>query len=197
MTDPMHKESSGASTSSGEAVHTGGAESLEDCQRRVTEIETQLKDKENRYLYLYADFENFKKRAIKERSDLQKFGWEPVARDLLQVVDNLERAMEHVPADEGSKTLREGLQMVLDQFRSVLKNRGVEAIETHHQTFDPNLHEAVGQEPSELPSGTVSKEYGRGYTLHGRLLRPARVAVSSGSAAASPGASNSGQEKTG
>ncbi len=159
--------------------------SCEDLQKRIEELESQVKEKESKYLYLYADFDNFKKRAIKERSDLIKFGWESVARDLLQVVDNLERAMTHVPLNT-DKTWIEGLHMVLSQFKATLQKQGLQHIESLKKDFDPNLHEAVGQEESELPSGTILKEHTPGYTLHGRLLRPARVIISGGQPEAKP-----------
>jgi len=149
---------------------------------RIRELEEQVKEKENKYLYLYADFDNFKKRAAKERSDLLKFGWEPVASELLQVVDNLERALQHAPANT-DKNLLMGLEMVLNQFRGTLQKQGVQTIEASEKAFDPNLHEAVAEEESQLPAGMVVKEHSRGYTLHGRLLRPARVVVSSGTKA--------------
>jgi molecular chaperone GrpE len=160
----------------------GQPESGQDLQARVQELEAQLKEKESKYLYLYAEFENFKKRAVKERADLLKFGWEPAARELLQVVDNLERALEHAPPST-DKTLIEGLQMVLNQFKSVLQKQGIQHIDSMQKSFDPEYHEAVGQEASDQPEGTVVKEHMRGYTLHGRLLRPARVVVSGGKSA--------------
>jgi molecular chaperone GrpE len=163
-----------ASSSSGESQDT-----LEGLKKRIQELESQVKEKENRYLYLYAEFENFKKRAIKERSDLIKFGWEPTARELLQVLDNLELALSHVPP-QTDKTLTEGLNMVLNQFKSSLQKQGVQSIESLEKDFDPNFHEAVGQEESNLPSGKIVKEHTRGYMLHGRLLRPARVIISGG-----------------
>lgn len=144
-------------------------------------FEEQLKEKENKYLYLYAEFENYKKRAVKERSDLLKFGWENPARQILEVLDNLNRAVTHAPSTT-DKTLLDGLHMILDQFEAVLEKQGVKEIDTVNQNFDPNLHEAMGFEPSTQPSGTVTKELTTGYTLHGRLLRAARVIVSSGPA---------------
>lgn len=144
-------------------------------------LQEQVKEKENKYLYLYAEFDNFKKRAAKERADLLKFGWEPVASDLLEVVDNLERALQHVPHGT-DKNLMMGLEMVLNQFRGIMQKQGVQMIEASDKAFDPNLHEAVSEEDSQLPAGMVVKEHSRGYTLHGRLLRPARVVVSSGKA---------------
>lgn len=150
-----------------------GATSLQE------QFEAQLKEKENKYLYLYADFENYKKRSIKERQESVKFGWENVARDLLQVVDNLERALSFTP--EGTdKNLVMGLQMVLTQFKNSLTSNGVAEVPCLGQAFDPNLHEGVGQEASDESAGTIVKEHLKGYTLHGRLLRPARVTISSG-----------------
>ncbi|MBL7715668.1 MAG: nucleotide exchange factor GrpE [Bdellovibrionales bacterium] len=147
---------------------------------KIQELEAQVKEKENKYLYLYADFENFKKRSQKERADLVKFGWESVARDLLQVIDNFERAIGHMPKDT-DKNFGEGLKMISSHFLGILQRQGVEIIDTQNKSFDPNLHEAVAQVPSELPEGTIVKEELRGYNLHGRLLRPARVVISQGS----------------
>jgi len=148
--------------------------------QRIADLEAQVKEKEAKYLYLYAEFENFKKRAVKERSETAKFGWEPVARDLIGVLDNLDRALEHMPASTDAN-FAAGIRMVAGQFRASLQKQGVEEIKAHEQAFDPNLHEAVGQEPSAtLPQGHITREQQKGYTLHGRLLRPARVLVSMG-----------------
>jgi molecular chaperone GrpE len=154
----------------------------EELQKQLAELHEQLKEKDNKYLYLYADFENFKKRTIKERSDLLKYGWEPQARELLQVVDNLERALKHAPAST-EKTLLEGLQLVTSQIKSTLEKHGVRPLEALQRSFDPNLHEAVGQEPSDQPAGTIIQEHSSGYLLNGRLLRPARVIISAGKSA--------------
>ncbi len=157
------------------------ANNLNELNARIQELEAQVKEKENKFVYLYAEFENFKKRAIKERSDSIKFGWESVARDLLQQVDNLERAIAHTPATV-EKSLVDGLNLVLSEFKSSLQRHGVQTIDCLNKLFDPNLHEAVGQEPSASPAGTITQEFGRGYTLHGRLLRPSRVVISAGQA---------------
>jgi len=148
-------------------------------RKKIEDLEAQVKEKDAKYLYLYAEFENFKKRALKERQDLMKFGFESAARDLLQVVDNLERALDHVPSGT-DQNLVDGLKMVLNQFHAALKKQGIETVESMEKTFDPNVHEAVGQEESQHPAGTVVKEHTKGYTMHGRLLRPARVIVSGG-----------------
>jgi molecular chaperone GrpE len=143
-------------------------------------LETQLEEAKKKYLYLYAEFENFRKRNQKERADLLKFGWEYVAKDLLQVVDNLDRAVEHLPksVDTG---FAEGIRMIRQQFQDTLDKHGVQAIETKGKSFDPNLHEALAMEPdAESAAGLILKEHTKGFTLHGRLLRAAKVVVSAG-----------------
>jgi molecular chaperone GrpE len=162
--------------SNGKSEHPADASAIQ-------ALEAQVKEKEQKYLYLYADFENYKKRVVKERADLLKFGWESAAREILDIVDNLSRALEHMPKsnDPGHKTLEQGLHMVLNQFKAALEKQGIQQIDAGaDKDFDPNLHEAVAHVDSEKPEGKIVREEGRGYTLHGRLLRPSRVVVSSG-----------------
>ncbi len=161
------------------ATGTPGNSETQVLQKQIQDLEAQAKEKESKYIYLYAEFENYKKRSIKERSELIKFGWESVARELLQTADNLERVIAHVPAGTDQNFMN-GLVMVMGQFRASLQKQGVEVVETTEKPFDPNFHEAIGQEPSSLPSGVITQEHTKGYTLHGRLLRPARVVLSSG-----------------
>ncbi len=146
--------------------------------KKIAELETALSEEKKKYLYLYAEFDNFKKRAVKERSDAMKFGWENIAREILGVVDNLERAVEHMPASVDAN-LKMGIEMTVAQFRSTLEKQGVAIIPTD-VPFNPELHEAMGQEPSDKPSGAITKAMVKGYTLHGRLLRPAKVIISAG-----------------
>ncbi|MBC7690396.1 MAG: nucleotide exchange factor GrpE [Methylotenera sp.] len=159
-----------------QSTDSGGVNSAES---RLAALEAQVKEKEAKYVYLYAEFENFKKRAIKERQDAMKYGWENVARDLLAVVDNLERALSHMP-EATDKNLRVGLEMVMNQFKAAMQKQGVQQIETQNQAFDPNLHEAMAQEASDQPQGQIVKQMTSGYTLNGRLLRPAQVVISAG-----------------
>ncbi len=154
---------------------------LSPVEAQIQALEEALKEEKNKYLYLYAEFDNYKKRMVKERSDLMKFGWENVARDLLSVVDNLDRAVEHIPASTDPQ-FKEGIHMVLGQFRGTLEKQGVQTIVTQNAPFNPDLHEAMGQEPSSAPQGTITQVLTKGYTLHGRLLRPARVVLSTGQA---------------
>ncbi len=161
------------------ATETTGTAALDPRDAKIQELEALVKEKESKYLYLYAEFENVKKRAVKERSDLIKFGWENVARELILVLDNFERALVHIPANT-DKNLAEGLKMISSQFRSTLQKQGVQKVEILGKEFNPELAEALAQIPDEQPAGTVIKEELPGFTLHGRLLRPANVVVSSG-----------------
>jgi molecular chaperone GrpE len=161
--------------SSGESTLT----ELSPLEARIQTLEAELKEEKNKFLYLYADFENHKKRVVKERSDLLKFGWEKVARDLLPVMDNLERAVEFMP-ESTDKNLKQGIEMVLSQFRGTLEKQGVSIITTENQDFNPEIHEAMTQEPSPLPSGKITRSLEKGYLLHGRLLRAAKVVISLG-----------------
>jgi len=139
-------------------------------------LRNEAQEQRNKYMYLYAEFENYKKRVIRERSDLIKFGHESLARDLLQVSDNLERALAH---SSGGDALVTGIKMVHSQLVDTLSRFGVTSVSALGQKFDPQLHEAVGSEKTDDASkdGTVVQEHQKGYTLHGRLLRPARVVI--------------------
>jgi len=136
----------------------------------------QFVDKES-HLRLAADFENFRKRAVKERQDAERVGKEKVLREFLDILDNLDRGMQQ--AGDLSSPLAEGIRMVLTQIDLWLKNEGLTRIESFGQPFDPNVHEAIAQENSEIvPTGHIISEVRRGYKWSDRLLRPAAVIVS-------------------
>lgn len=138
------------------------------------EQEEELKAK---YLRLAADFQNFRRRAEKERSEIYAFANEKIVLELLDVMDNFERAMEHAcNAEEGQ--LMEGMAMILKQLQDVLAKNHVEAIEALQRPFDPTVHDAVMTERSDaFESGTVTQMIKKGYTLHGKVIRPAMVVV--------------------
>jgi molecular chaperone GrpE len=163
------------------------APQADETSARLAKLEEQLKAEQQKYVYLYADFDNYKKRVSREREELIKYGFEKAARDVLQVADNLQRAVDHIP-ESTDKNLRAGIQMVLDQLNQTLQRHGVETVAATGQPFDPNVHEAVGQQPADSPAGTVIQEHQKGYVLHGRLLRPSRVVISAGPATQGNGA---------
>jgi molecular chaperone GrpE len=148
----------------------------------VESLQAALKEQQSKYLYLYAEFETFKKRAIKERSELLRFGHEGMSRELLSALDNFERALEHAGKSADFTNLLQGIRMVHQQVSDTLSKFGIVPIDTVGQKFDPERHEAVAQDThSQAPAGTITQEHQKGYTLHGRLLRPARVVVASSS----------------
>jgi molecular chaperone GrpE len=152
---------------------------LEEAQRQREAAEEEARQMKGRALRAAADLDNFRRRAQKEKADLEKFAIEGLAKDLLEVVDNLERALSHhKPQSDAPDPLFAGVEMVLKQFRQKLVKVGVEGFESQGLPFDPLRHEAIQQvESREHANGTVVTEFQRGYFLHGRLLRPALVVV--------------------
>lgn len=149
------------------------------------ETESQIKTQEelskakNDYLYLLAEFDNYRKNAIKERSELIKYGAERFVRDFLSVLDNFELALKAAAAKQNFESLQEGIQMIAGEMRSLLQKHGIEEIKSEGKPFDPNNHEALSSEPREdLPAGHVASVFKKGYKLHDKLLRPAQVTVS-------------------
>ena len=127
-----------------------------------------------------ADFENYKKRATRERQDAVKFANEALMQKLIPVMDNFEAALAAVQSAGGdnAKTLLTGISMIHQQLKSVLLETGLEEIESHGKPFDPNIHEAVSEaESAEYPEGHVMQQLRKGYRLRDRLLRPATVIV--------------------
>ena len=129
-----------------------------------------------RYMRLMADFQNFKRRTEKEKSDIYAFANEKIVKELLDVIDNFERAL--AAGNDGDKFL-EGMEMILKQLQGVLEKAGVAEIQCLGEDFDPNFHNAVMTEDStEYESGKVTAVLQKGYTLNGRVVRPVMVKVS-------------------
>jgi molecular chaperone GrpE len=172
--EPLEPNAQGAETEKNESVEKAGV-AQEDWQAKFQEME-------KKYLYLYSEFENFRRRNERDRIDFLKFGHEGFLRELLQVVDNFERAIAHAKSLGGEKgsplvQVSQGIEMIHYQMMEALRNQGVVPVKALGEKFNPALHEAVADEESEAEAGTILKEEQKGYTLHGRLLRPARVVV--------------------
>ncbi len=143
----------------------------------------ELEELNEKYLRLAAEFENFKRRALKERQDLFNYAHENLIKQLLPVVDNLERAVGHARQEEGgdAKSLLEGIELTYRSLLQALEKLGVHGIEPEGERFDPKVHEAIRQVPSaEYEPGVVAEVFQKGYLLKDRLIRAALVAVSSG-----------------
>jgi molecular chaperone GrpE len=144
----------------------------------------EVKQLQDRILRQAAEMENTRKRLEREKSEGINFANECLIRELLPVIDNLERALQHGEKDTKCKDLLEGIKMTLKNFGDVLGKFGCTPFESVGKTFDPNFHEAVmQQESSEYPEKTILQELQKGYTLRDRLVRPAMVIVSKNSQA--------------
>jgi molecular chaperone GrpE len=135
----------------------------------------KLRETHERLLRATADLDNYKKRAAKEREEVQKFGIEKVLKDILPVIDGLDRALAAAPPDD---PLADGVRLVRASLEQALARHGVTGFSALGEKFDPALHEALLQVPTgDKPPGTVVLEHARGFKLHERLLRPAMVGV--------------------
>ena len=146
---------------------------------KYRELEDKLSEAQERVLRTAADAENFKKRLQREKEEQTRYANESLMRELLPVIDNLERALEHSEAGADQGGLLEGLNMTLKGLLDTLTRFGCTPVEAAGKPFDPNFHEAVSQEESaDHEPNTVLRELQKGYILKERLLRPAMVLVS-------------------
>jgi molecular chaperone GrpE len=144
----------------------------------VAALSAELNSARDQLLRTAADFDNYRKRVMREQERMRQTAAESLMRDLLPVLDNLERALEHAGNGDG---ISKGVELILTQFRGVLERHGLKPIPAKGEVFDPNVHEAVMQEASaEIPAGHVAQEYQKGYWLGDRVLRPSKVSVSKG-----------------
>jgi len=144
----------------------------------VQALENEVAELKDKLLRQHAEMDNLRKRTAKEVVDARKFAVEKFATALLDVVDNLERALA---VEEGNESaVRDGIQLTLDAWHNVMGKFDMERIDAVGEQFDPHKHEALSQMPSDEPEGTVINQHCAGYTLSGRLIRPAQVLVSSG-----------------
>lgn len=153
-------------------------EDLTSLMRRLQEQEQEAADNHDKFLRTLADFDNFRRRTRQEMEDARRFAVEKFVADLLPVLDNFERALQHVEGDSAG-AVREGILLTQRQLLDALAKHGVEPIEAVGRPFDPRFHDAImraepapGQEP-----GTVVEELRKGYTLHGRVIRASLVKV--------------------
>jgi molecular chaperone GrpE len=159
-------------------AHAPEAETAQ-LRQQLESKEQEIKGLQDKHLRLYAEFENYKKRAARDQEGFSKYANERLLKELLPVVDNLERAIFHTKDAEEPIKILEGLELILKQCLEVMGKFGVTAFESHLQPFDPTKHQAIGQmETEELEEETVIEEIQKGYRLNDRILRPALVMVS-------------------
>lgn len=166
-----------------------------DTEEELARIQSELEQTRERVLRLQAELENVHKRNAREAATRQQYASLPVIRDLLPVLDNIERAIEASnQAGEGTSLL-DGVKLVHQQLISVLQRHDCTAIDALHTPFDPHLHEAISQQPSdEVPAGTVVAVAQVGYRMHDRVVRPSQVIVSTAPDRPSETPNRDGQE---
>ena len=187
--DPAKPGTGGPAGAVADAEDSGAipveVEAPPDVEEKLAIAEKDKKDNWDRYLRAAADLENLRKRQKREVEDAKFETKGKVLKEMLPVVDNLERAIEHASTIGDKNPIVEGVQLVLRQFTTAFERLDVTPVEAANQPFDPNLHEAISQQESDLPPGTVVQVLQRGYKIGERLLRPALVVVAKVKASAS------------
>ena len=161
-----------------DSEETDQQEDVDPKDEKIQELEKLANDNEEKYLRLYAEFENYKRRIQKENQINATYKAQGVLTDILPSIDNIERALQIEGDDESFKSLQKGVQMVHESLLRALKDNGLEEILAEGKEFDPNLHQAVVQDDNpDFKSGEVTQELQKGYKLKDRVLRPSMVKV--------------------
>ncbi len=142
------------------------------------ELKKSLKQATDKYIRLYADFDNYKKIAARNKEELLKYANEDLMTDILTVIDHLELALQHATGDESADSLAQGVELTLKELKSVLEKHGLTTIDAIGKPFDPSVHHAMSQiESDDAAENSVVKEFRRGYMLRDRVIRAALVGV--------------------
>ncbi|HHC9507830.1 TPA: nucleotide exchange factor GrpE [Staphylococcus aureus] len=153
-------------------------EKIDPKDQKINELQQLADENEEKYLRLYAEFENYKRRIQKENEINKTYQAQRVLTDILPAIDNIERALQIEGDDETFKSLQKGVQMVYESLINALKDNGLEVIKTEGEAFDPNIHQAVVQDDNpDFESGEITQELQKGYKLKDRVLRPSMVKV--------------------
>lgn len=145
----------------------------------VTKLQKELYEQKDKYIRLFAEFDNYKRRTAKEAMELRQTAGKEIIVSLLDVIDDMDRAEKQLQESEADKTLKEGILLVFDKFRKTLQSRGLKAINTYHTEFDVEKDEAVSEieVPDKKLKGKVVAELQKGYLLNDKLIRFAKVVV--------------------
>ncbi|HCV8627116.1 TPA: nucleotide exchange factor GrpE [Staphylococcus aureus] len=153
-------------------------EEIDPKDQKINELQQLADENEEKYLRLYAEFENYKRRIQKENEINKTYQAQRVLTDILPAIDNIERALQIEGDDETFKSLQKGVQMVHESLINALKDNGLEVIKTEGEAFDPNIHQAIVQDDNpDFESGEITQELQKGYKLKDRVLRPSMVKV--------------------
>lgn len=148
-------------------------------QKQIQELETKVEELNDKYLRLFSEFDNYRKRTAREKIEMSKTASESLIKDLLPVVDDMERALANIPETEQNKELRQGVELILSKFFRILSTKGLKAIDAKGADFDTDFHEAIAKFPASTPEqkGKVIDDTERGYTLNDKVIRFSKVVV--------------------
>jgi molecular chaperone GrpE len=150
-------------------------------EKKVPTVEDELREFKDKYLRLYSEFENFRRRTAKEKLELMTTASEGVILDMLPVIDDFERAEKALEENDDVATIKEGTTLIINKFKKILTDKGLKPIETKGETFDVDLHEAITQfpAPSDDLKGKIMDETEKGYYLGEKVIRFSKVVVGS------------------
>ena len=177
------EESSQESTQGGKTAKVKALEEMtkKELMEKLKDTESKAQENYDLYLRTYAEMENIKKRGIREKEELAKFANETLIKEILPIIDNLEKALSHVQSDHNSSGLVEGIELTLNNLLATLEKAGIQEVEALGKPFDPNFHEAISQQADDTaPPNHVILQLQKGYLLNGRLIRPSMVVISKG-----------------
>ncbi|MDK9865448.1 MULTISPECIES: nucleotide exchange factor GrpE [Staphylococcus] len=153
-------------------------ENVDPKDEEIQQLKQDVQENEEKYLRLYAEFENYKRRIQKEYQTMKAYKAQDVLNDILPTIDNIERALQIEGENEQFQSLKKGVEMIHESLINALKENGLELIETEGHQFDPNIHQAVVQDDNpDFESGEITQELQKGYKLKERVLRPSMVKV--------------------
>ncbi|MDN6837415.1 MAG: nucleotide exchange factor GrpE [Staphylococcus equorum] len=153
-------------------------ENVDPKDEEIQQLKQDVQENEEKYLRLYAEFENYKRRIQKENQTMKEYKAQDVLNDILPTIDNIERALQIEGENEQFQSLKKGVEMIHESLINALKENGLELIETEGHQFDPNIHQAVVQDDNpDFESGEITQELQKGYKLKERVLRPSMVKV--------------------
>ena len=169
----------GASADSDNAAAEAGTDSADPRDEALAQAQREVAEQKDKFLRLYAEFENFRKRAVRDRQDAEHRGMGAVMKGLLETLDDLARVAHMTPEGTSTAAVLEGIAMVEKKLLKSLAGHGLEVVNPVDETFDPNVHEAITTTPaaSQDEDDVVAQVFQVGYVLNGTLLRPARVVV--------------------
>ena len=183
MSDDQEQKKTNTNTIESLEEDSSVTDACPSAQEELVSKTEECKALNDKYLRLAAEFENYKRLTQRDQREQIRFGNEQLLKELLPVVDNMERAIKAARTNGGDSVLIQGVELTLKQLSGILAKFGVQAIETAGQEFDPSAHQAVSYGPSnDVPANKVLDEFQKGYRLHDRILRAAMVSVSSGPA---------------